>query len=107
MIINYRRYRFVVRVELIKVWPLIVRNEYRSSNNHVLAIVAKQTALSVQLLLASVHVHNMLKLEEPFEDFTADVVEFIPVYVRHQLLIPVLADQIGSSCTATKLVNLQ
>lgn len=43
---------------------MIVRDENRSTDDDVLSIVAEQTALTVQLLVASIHVHNMFELKD-------------------------------------------
>lgn len=59
---TYRRDRFVVGVKLVEMRSQIIGNENCSANNHMLSIIAEQTAFSIELLLTSIHVHNVFEL---------------------------------------------
>lgn len=87
----------------------VIRNENCCGNNYVLSIIAEQATLSVQLLLASVHVYDVFELQRRFvverssskkssliqylkeslEDLAANVVVFVLVDVWNNFFIPI------------------
>lgn len=55
--------RLVVRVQLVKVGPVLLRDEQRRTDDHEATVVREQAALPVQLLFVVVHVDDVLELE--------------------------------------------